>query len=238
MTTISSLRRAADPRAADAAVGRGRHLGRGHRDARRPLRRGRGLGLLVDPADRRRGRARAARARHRGGRRRTRRRPGRDVASRCGSTCTRRGAAGSRRSRSRASISRCGMPRPAPRQLALGASSAGARESVRAYGSGVNLHYTLDELVAQVRALGGRRASTRSRSRSASPTSPRTSTASRAVREVLGPDRALMIDANQRWDLETGDARRSRCSPRCRPAWIEEPLRADDLSGHVELAGA
>ena len=57
----------------------------------------------------------------------------------------------------------------------------------------------------------------------------------RAVREVLGPDRALMIDANQRWDLETA-TRSVDALAAYAPAWIEEPLRADDLAGHAELA--
>ncbi|TPX03430.1 mandelate racemase/muconate lactonizing enzyme family protein, partial [Schumannella luteola] len=57
----------------------------------------------------------------------------------------------------------------------------------------------------------------------------------RAVREVLGPDRELMIDANQRWDLPTAE-RALALLAEVRPAWIEEPLRADDLAAHRELA--
>ncbi|MGO1881245.1 MAG: enolase C-terminal domain-like protein [Microbacterium gubbeenense] len=55
-----------------------------------------------------------------------------------------------------------------------------------------------------------------------------------AVREVLGPDRALMIDANQRWSLEKATAAMARLAE-FSPAWIEEPLRADDIAGHAEL---
>lgn len=108
------------------------------------------------------------------------------------------------------------------------------REAVRAYGSGVNLHYSLDDLVAQVErwiAAGfdavkvkvGRPDLREDLDRIA------------AVRAVLGPDRALMIDANQRWDLETA-ARSVEALSAYSPAWIEEPLRADDLTGHAELA--
>ncbi|NKF31128.1 hypothetical protein HER21_32255, partial [Pseudomonas sp. BGM005] len=56
-----------------------------------------------------------------------------------------------------------------------------------------------------------------------------------AVRALLGPDRALMIDANQRWDLDRATASVDALS-RFDLAWIEEPLRADDLAGHAELA--
>ena len=91
---ISALRRAAGAGAAHPALGERRHVGRRDRDARRALGRRRGLGLLVDAADRRRGRARAARARHRPVRDRARRRPRGSCGIRCGSTCTRPGGGG------------------------------------------------------------------------------------------------------------------------------------------------
>jgi L-alanine-DL-glutamate epimerase-like enolase superfamily enzyme len=45
-----------------------------------------------------------------------------------------------------------------------------------------------------------------------------------------------MIDANQRWDLDRA-TRALDVLAEVSPAWIEEPLRADDLYGHLELAG-
>lgn len=108
------------------------------------------------------------------------------------------------------------------------------RENVRAYGSGVNLHYSLEELLAQVgrwvdagfdavKIKVGRPDLAEDLDRVA------------AVREALGPDRALMIDANQRWDLARATASIQALS-RFDLTWIEEPLRADDLAGHTELA--
>ena len=55
-----------------------------------------------------------------------------------------------------------------------------------------------------------------------------------AVRAAVGPDVALMIDANQRWDLERATAAMTALEA-FDPAWIEEPLLADDLAGHAEL---
>jgi len=55
------------------------------------------------------------------------------------------------------------------------------------------------------------------------------------VREVLGPGRGLMIDANQRWDLDQA-TRSVEALAAFDLGWIEEPLRADDLAGHTELA--
>jgi L-alanine-DL-glutamate epimerase-like enolase superfamily enzyme len=54
------------------------------------------------------------------------------------------------------------------------------------------------------------------------------------VREVIGPDRRLMIDANQRWTLEQAERAVGELAA-FDLAWIEEPLRADDLAGHVAL---
>ncbi|MFB4291041.1 mandelate racemase/muconate lactonizing enzyme family protein [Nonomuraea sp. ATR24] len=107
------------------------------------------------------------------------------------------------------------------------------RDSVPVYGSGVNLHYTLDELVAQaerwksaghpgVKIKVGRPDLREDVERVA------------AVREVVGPDTLLMIDANQRWDLH----RARRAADALAPYglhWLEEPLPADDVAAHVEL---
>lgn len=109
-----------------------------------------------------------------------------------------------------------------------------ARDEVAVYGSGVNLHYSLDELVAQVErwvASGFRAVKVKVGRPDLAEDLERIA----AVRAVLGPDRALMIDANQRWDLDTA-TRAMTALERFAPAWIEEPLRAEDLPGHAELA--
>jgi len=108
------------------------------------------------------------------------------------------------------------------------------RETVRAYGSGVNLHYTQDELVAQVRRWvdAGFDAV---KVKVGKPDLAEDLDRIAAVRAVLGPDRALMIDANQRWDLDRA-TRSVEALAACDLTWIEEPLRADDLAGHAELA--
>lgn len=108
------------------------------------------------------------------------------------------------------------------------------RERVRAYGSGVNLHYSLDDLLAQVQRWidAGFDAV---KIKVGKPDIAEDVDRVAAVRELLGPDRGLMIDANQRWDLARASASVEVLS-RFDPAWIEEPLRADDLAGHAELA--
>jgi len=108
------------------------------------------------------------------------------------------------------------------------------RERVRAYGSGVNLHYSLDDLVAQVQRWidDGFEAV---KIKVGKPDLAEDIERVGAVRALLGPDRALMIDANQRWDLTTATSSIDALSA-FGLAWIEEPLRADDLAGHAELA--
>ncbi|WP_254773911.1 mandelate racemase/muconate lactonizing enzyme family protein [Microbacterium sp. cf046] len=109
-----------------------------------------------------------------------------------------------------------------------------ARASVRAYGSGVNLHYSLDELLAQV----GRWIDAgfdAVKIKVGKPDLAEDVDRVAAVRELLGPDCDLMIDANQRWDLDRA-TRSVRALGAFAPAWIEEPLRADDLASHAELA--
>ena len=59
----------------------------------------------------------------------------------------------------------------------------------------------------------------------------------RAVREAVGPDFELMVDANQAFTV--GEAiRRARHYEPLDLAWFEEPLPAEDLGGHVRLAAS
>lgn len=105
--------------------------------------------------------------------------------------------------------------------------------SLPAYGSGVNLHYSQDELVAQAQRWvdAGFDAV---KVKVGKPELGEDLDRLRAVREVIGPDRDLMVDANQRWDLPRAIAAVAAFEP-VRIGWLEEPLRADDLAGHIAL---
>ena len=107
------------------------------------------------------------------------------------------------------------------------------RRSVRAYGSGVNLHYSLDELTEQARrwvAAGYAGA----KIKVGSPDLERDIERVAAVREILGPRRWLAVDANQRWDVPAAE-RGVRALERFDLQWIEEPVRADDLAAYRHL---
>jgi L-fuconate dehydratase len=57
------------------------------------------------------------------------------------------------------------------------------------------------------------------------------------VRQEIGPDGVLMIDANQRWDVGVAiDWVQSLAATR--PLWIEEPTSPDDVLGHAAIARA
>lgn len=59
-----------------------------------------------------------------------------------------------------------------------------------------------------------------------------------AVREAIGPDVLLMLDANNAWnDLPTA-LRYMACYEPFDPYWIEEPFSPDDVDNHARLARA
>ncbi|GAA3023495.1 enolase C-terminal domain-like protein [Streptosporangium longisporum] len=55
------------------------------------------------------------------------------------------------------------------------------------------------------------------------------------LREVLGPDRKLMMDANQVWNVDEAIRNMEALAP-FDPWWIEEPTSPDDVLGHAEIA--
>ena len=57
------------------------------------------------------------------------------------------------------------------------------------------------------------------------------------MREAIGPDRTLMIDANQRWDVPEA-IERVRALSKFNLLWIEEPTSPDDVLGHATIARA
>ena len=57
------------------------------------------------------------------------------------------------------------------------------------------------------------------------------------IRSIIGPERKLMMDANQCWDV--GEAiRQMRSLAEFDPWWIEEPTSPDDVLGHAAIAKA
>ncbi|HAM72947.1 MAG TPA: fuconate dehydratase [Verrucomicrobiales bacterium] len=57
------------------------------------------------------------------------------------------------------------------------------------------------------------------------------------IREEIGPDRRLMVDANQVWDVPQAITWMRELA-RFNPWWIEEPTSPDDVLGHAAIARA
>jgi L-fuconate dehydratase len=57
------------------------------------------------------------------------------------------------------------------------------------------------------------------------------------VREEIGPDCKLMVDANQIWDVPQASAWMAQLAP-FDPWWIEEPTSPDDVLGHAAIRRA
>jgi L-alanine-DL-glutamate epimerase-like enolase superfamily enzyme len=110
------------------------------------------------------------------------------------------------------------------------------RPSVEAYGSGVNFHYSVDELEDQARrwiAAGFATVKIKVGRVDLDEDVERVG----AVRRIIGAQRRLMVDANQRWDLAAARAG-AQALARFEPYWLEEPILADDLRAHGELRRA
>ena len=57
------------------------------------------------------------------------------------------------------------------------------------------------------------------------------------IRKEIGPDRKLMMDANQVWDVDEAIEKMQRLKE-FDPWWIEEPTSPDDVLGHAKIAKA
>lgn len=55
------------------------------------------------------------------------------------------------------------------------------------------------------------------------------------IRDVIGPERFLMVDANQVWDVPQAIEWMEHLKP-FDPLWIEEPTSPDDVLGHAAIA--
>jgi L-fuconate dehydratase len=56
----------------------------------------------------------------------------------------------------------------------------------------------------------------------------------RLVRSRIGPANKLMLDANQKWDVEEAITR-TRALAEVNPWWMEEPTSPDDILGHARI---
>lgn len=110
------------------------------------------------------------------------------------------------------------------------------RESVPVYGSGGWLSYSMEQLLQEVTSYmkrGFKAVKIKVGSKDKSKDIVRV----KAVREAIGPDIGLMIDANQSWSPHEAIAF-SRAIQDFEIAWFEEPISKDDLDGYARVASS
>lgn len=109
----------------------------------------------------------------------------------------------------------------------------GSKERIRVYGSGIDLHLPLDDLLAQMNGyLEQGYTAVKMKVGKEHPDEDVERVA--AVRKLIGQNRLLLLDANQKWTAGEAVQRSNMLEPYT-PFWMEEPLLSDDLDGHVHL---
>jgi L-alanine-DL-glutamate epimerase-like enolase superfamily enzyme len=115
------------------------------------------------------------------------------------------------------------------------AGGAGGFRS-RAYRGAIDLNFTLDRLLGDVQGYidAGYRAV---KIKVGQPDLAQDVERARAVRALLGSERALMVDANYGWDVETA-IRAGRAFRELDLLWLEEPIEPGDYLGYAAIAEA
>ena len=109
----------------------------------------------------------------------------------------------------------------------------GFNPRVPCYAGGIDLDFTIDELLAQ--ADGFRSAGFKAiKMKAGRPQLREDVERVRRMREHLGEDFPLMVDANMRWSADEA-IRAARALEPFNLVWIEEPTIPDDVEGHVRV---
>ncbi|HZG78071.1 MAG TPA: mandelate racemase/muconate lactonizing enzyme family protein [Paenibacillus sp.] len=107
------------------------------------------------------------------------------------------------------------------------------RNGIPAYGSGVNLSYTLEELLAETQEhmhCGFPGVKIKVGKEDPEEDFERLS----AVRKLIGPKKKIMVDANMGWTLQEA-VTRTRSLKDIGITWIEEPFIPEDIDAHERL---
>ena len=110
----------------------------------------------------------------------------------------------------------------------------GQSNRVQAYAGGIDLHFSLEMLREQMRgfmAQGFRAVKMKVGRELLSEDIQRVA----AVRDCIGPEMPLMVDANMRWSVEQA-IRASQALAEFNIYWLEEPTTPDDFAGHARIA--
>lgn len=120
--------------------------------------------------------------------------------------------------------------------LPLWKMAGGAGDRCRAYCGGIDLNFALDKLLASVRGYL-ERGFDGVKIKVGKPDLAEDVARVRAVRDLLGPDRALMVDANYALSVPQAIAAARAFAP-FGLLWFEEPTIPDDYTGYATIAHA
>ena len=117
---------------------------------------------------------------------------------------------------------------------ALVEMAGGTFDRCKAYAGGIDLNFSLDKLLAQTEGYLARGFNA-VKIKVGQPGLADDVTRAKAVREVLGPDRAFMVDANYALTVEDAITA-ARAFSECDILWFEEPTIPDDYKGFGRIA--
>lgn len=109
----------------------------------------------------------------------------------------------------------------------------GSDPTVRAYAGGIDLNLSLEKLEEQTRDNLGRGFQA-IKMKVGRPRLGEDLERVRAIRELIGPERPLLVDANMKWSAEEA-IRASRALAEYDVYWLEEPTSPTDYRGHVRI---
>ncbi|MEO8165697.1 MAG: mandelate racemase/muconate lactonizing enzyme family protein, partial [Betaproteobacteria bacterium] len=119
---------------------------------------------------------------------------------------------------------------------ALWKMAGGTRKRCKAYCGGIDLNFPLDKLLANIRGYLDR-GFNGVKIKIGKPDLAEDVARVRAVRELIGPDVALMIDANYSMSVEQAIVAAQAFRP-YHLVWFEEPTIPDDYAGYGRIAEA
>ncbi|MEM7797736.1 MAG: mandelate racemase/muconate lactonizing enzyme family protein [Chloroflexota bacterium] len=109
----------------------------------------------------------------------------------------------------------------------------GYHNKVTPYAGGIDLHLSLEELVEQTRC-NLEKGFTAIKIKVGQPHLHDDIRRVRAIRDLLGEEKTLMVDANMRWDVQTA-IRAARMLREYDVFWLEEPTIPDDYLGMARI---
>lgn len=118
-------------------------------------------------------------------------------------------------------------------QVPLWQMLGGHGNKVTPYAGGIDLHLSLDELVEQTKS-NLEEGFTAVKIKVGQPHLRDDIKRIRAIRDVLGDEHTLMVDANMRWDVQTA-IRAARQMREYDVFWLEEPTIPDDYLGIARI---